>query len=159
MLLSQTMQDRGISPRDCAGEPVSLSSLGGKGQFGGMPRPETAGAITGQMSKPGRRGPRSRLCPGGTPFLAPREEFRSRVTLRGWVLAAPRKTHRRSCSSPSASTAARCLSMLQEAAQYVRLRIAGHIRRAALITRLDSNPTKADWELWSWDLDIRLSRR
>jgi len=29
--------------------------------------------------------------------------------------------------------------------------------RAALIARLDSNPTKADWELWSRDLDARLS--
>jgi|SRR5215467_9010710 len=29
--------------------------------------------------------------------------------------------------------------------------------RAALIARLDSNPTKADWELWSRDLDARLT--
>ena len=30
--------------------------------------------------------------------------------------------------------------------------------RAALITRLDSKPTKADWDLWSRDLDARLAR-
>ena len=28
---------------------------------------------------------------------------------------------------------------------------------AALVVRLDSNPTKADWALWSRDLDARLT--
>ena len=28
---------------------------------------------------------------------------------------------------------------------------------ATLITRLDNNPTKADWELWIRDLDARLT--
>jgi hypothetical protein len=29
--------------------------------------------------------------------------------------------------------------------------------RAALAARLDTNPTKADWDLWSRDLDVRLA--
>jgi len=32
-----------------------------------------------------------------------------------------------------------------------------HWPSALLITRLDSNPTKADWTLWSRDLDARLT--
>ena len=29
--------------------------------------------------------------------------------------------------------------------------------RAALIVRLDTNPTKTDWALWSRDLEARLT--